>query len=348
MRAMKVAVLSYPMLFQTKGGLQIQVLETIEHLNALGCEARLIDPNREHLSGFDMVHVFSAINGNQRIVEHARGFKVPCVVSPLIQPHWTVSLGRRARFADRLVGKITGWQVSTESRQIATAIELADHLIALGKVEQQRLVETFGSSPERVTVIPNGVPERFFGADATPFCERFDVAPGYALCVASIDAYKNQLGLARALAGTDVPLILVGDCLPSNRAYLDQLTAMPGVRHVGGFAHDDPMLAAAYAGAGVLGLVSPSEVMPLTVLEALAAGTPAVLTRNHSMDLDGALSGFVTEVDASSSGQIRDAVLRALANPAPRAAVTDSVRDLTWRAVGRRVLDVYERTRASR
>lgn len=345
---MKVAVLSYPMLFQTKGGLQIQVLETIDNLNGIGCEARLIDPSREHLSEFDLVHVFSAINGNQRIVEHARAFKVPCIVSPLIQPHWTVALGRRARFADRLVGKITGWQVSSELRQIATAIELADHLIALGKVEQQRLVETFACPPDRVTVIPNGISDRFFGADGRAFCERFDITPGYALCVASIDAYKNQLGVAQALAGSGVPLVLVGDCLPANRPYLDRLKAMPGVRHVGGFSHDDPMLASAYAAAGALCLASPSEVMPLTVLEALAAGTPAVLTRNHSMDLDGAMAAFVTEVDPSSSEQIREAIVRALASTAPRAVITESVRHLTWRAVGQRVLDVYERTLVAR
>lgn len=39
---MKVAICSYPMLFQTQGGLQIQLLETVAALSRLGVRAEVI------------------------------------------------------------------------------------------------------------------------------------------------------------------------------------------------------------------------------------------------------------------------------------------------------------------
>jgi hypothetical protein len=70
---MRVGILSYPMLFQRDGRLQVQVREAIEALNriALGparapIEAELVDPFRSRLDDYDVVHVFAAVNGNHR------------------------------------------------------------------------------------------------------------------------------------------------------------------------------------------------------------------------------------------------------------------------------------------
>jgi hypothetical protein len=61
---MRVGILSYPMLFQREGGLQIQVSSTIAALQRLsvpGLRVELVDPNRQRLDQFDLIHVFSAI-----------------------------------------------------------------------------------------------------------------------------------------------------------------------------------------------------------------------------------------------------------------------------------------------
>ena len=82
-------------------------------------------------------------------------------------------------------------------------------------------------------------------------------------------------------------LVLVGQCLPAHQPYLRQVLAHAHVRHLGALAYDNSLLPSLYAGAAVFALVSQSEVMPLVVLEALAAGTPAVMTRHHGMSTDG-------------------------------------------------------------
>lgn len=333
--------MSYPMLTQVQGGLEIQILESLAALRALRCDIELIDPLRQRLADFDLVHVFAAGGGNHQLVQFARLVGRPVVLSPLIRPCWSRSMGRRARFIDRLMGRFTQWEVSTEYRDLQMALAGADRVIALGPPEKSSIVDAFESDADRVAVIPNGIPPRFFGATPEAFLARFGLQAGFALCVASIDEHKNQLGLAQALAGSGHPLVLVGQCSEPNRAYLDRVLQVPGTLHVGSLHYDDPLLASAYAAAGVFVLASRSEVMPLVVLEALAAGTPVVMTRHHGMDT-ARLRHVLMEVDPLSADAIATAVAAQRRNTPSATDCAAAVSHLTWDAVARSLLGVYE------
>lgn len=337
---MNVAVLSYPMLFQALGGLQVQVLETIAALQRQGCNARLIDPMRERLDSFDLVHVYAVINGNHRIVERARSMGVPVVLSPLVRPYWTRRLARRADLVDRVMGRATAWTVGTEYRQILSGLQAADRCVALGTAEKIALQQAFGIAAERIDVVPNGIPARFFKADPAPFLRAHGLQPGFVLCVAAINPHKNQLGLANALRGSGHTLVLVGECPADQQDYLQQLLALPHVRHVGALAYDDPLLPSAYAAAGVMALVSQSEVMPLSVLESLAAGRPAVMTRHHCMDMNG-LQAVVVEVEPEDEKAINAAVTQMLTRAASAEDCRTRVRHLTWDAVAAELIETY-------
>lgn len=338
----KVAVLSYPMFTQDIGGLEIQVVETIAALIRVGCDARLIDPYREKLTDFDLVHVFGAGSGNHRIVRHANAVKRRVVMSPLIQPHWNRAMGRRARWVNRIMQRMTHWEVSTEYQDLRTGLQHTDHLFALGEREKRAIVEAFGVSSDRIAVIPNGIPQRFFDAKPEPFLERFELDPGFVLCVASIDDHKNQLGLARALAPSGRPLVLIGPCQPQFEPYLDQVMAMPHVTYLGSLPHADPLLASAYAAAGVFCLASQSEVMPLCVLEALAAGTPAVMTQNHGMDTD-RMAVSLKLVDSNSPHEIAHAIETQFTTARSAQACKAKVSHLTWDTSARMLASHYER-----
>ncbi len=338
---MRVAALSYPMLTQVQGGLEIQILESMAALRTLGCEIELIDPLRQRMADFDLVHVFAAGGGNHQSVQFARLVERPVVLSPLVRPCWTRTMGRWARFVDRVMGRVTRWEVSTEYRDLRSALTNADRVIALGPQEMDSIVGAFEIDPQRVSVIPNGIPPRFFGASPEPFLRRFGLKPGFALCVGSIDEHKNQLGLARALASLECPLVLVGQCNGPNRAYLDEVLKIPGTLHVGSLRYDDPLLPSAYAAAGVFVLASRSEVMPLVALESLAAGTPVVMTRHHGMDTS-RLGHVLKEVEPSSTQEIAAAVTAQLRTPPSAAQCAAAVGHLTWEAVARSLLGVYE------
>lgn len=329
------------MLFQRKGGLQVQVLETIRALQLLGVEAKLVNPNVESLANFDVIHVFSAINGNHRIVETARSLGRAVVLSPLIRPSWTRWTGRRAELLERIQGRLSRWQIQTSYHQICSALTNAHRIVALGETEKNSLEAAFRVHAQKVVVIPNGISEHFFDATPEKFVERYGIEEGFVLNVAAINSHKNQIAILQALKDYDYPIILIGECLKEDLDYLSELKRHPNIRYLGSLPHDDPALSAAYAAAGVFVLPSHDEVMPLAVMEALAAGTPVVMTNRHSMRIDGAAE-VIQELDPMDIENIRKSVLGFLKNPPLAPLCKRTVEEYSWGNVAKMLLETYK------
>ncbi len=340
---MRVGILSYPMLFQRHGGLQIQVRATIAALNrSVGeqIQVELVDPCHTMLTEYDLIHVFSAINGNHRIVEAATDMGVPVVLSPLVSPGWDRASGMRARIGDRLLGKMTDWNVQSSYAHIRRALQLADLIVALGDAESASITSGFLIDREKIRVFPNGMDPRFFDADPGLFRARTGIREPFVLCVGSISRYKNQLGLARALAPLCLPLVVIGAAGERDTDYLQELRRARGVICLGALAHTDPLLASAYAAATVFALPSRGEVFPLTVLEAMAAGTPVVLTAESALALPD--SGFaLRKVVWDDGAALLCAVSDLVSVPPARAAVQALVRDYTWDSVAAQIAACY-------
>lgn len=343
---MRVGILSYPMLFQREGGLQIQVRETIAALRRLEprrqrLEVNLVDANHDRLSNYDVIHVFSAINGNHRIVEAANEQGLPVVLSPLLSPAWCRSAGWRARLAERLTGRLTTWDVHTSYAQTRRALELARCVIALGEAERDAIVSAFQIDAARIRILPNGISPHFFTADAALFQDETGIVGPFVLMVGAISPYKNQLGLVKALTDSDVPIVIIGRPLRHDVDYLQRLLQLPHVTWLGQLQHEHPLLASAYAAAAVLALPSHGEVFPLTVLEALAAGTPVVMTAESALRLPGA-DFAVKKVRWDDMAGQRQAILGLLANRPARGAVSALVRPFTWERAAAQIADCYE------
>ena len=343
---MRVAVMSYPMLFQTTGGLPMKIGRTVRALQSHGVDARLIDPVHDRLRDFDLVHVFAANNSNHRIVQMAKEFGKPVVVSTIMNPPFTRFEGRRARVLTSLIRRLSKWEVTTSFQQISDALEAADHLIALGEVERQMLIDGYGVTPQKVSIVHNGIGEEFFHAHAEPFRRQFGIDGDFVLHTGQIGDVKNQLGLVRALKGTEIKIVLIGHSGTLSADYLQACLRDGGaqVRYVGEVAHGE-LIASAYTACRVVAVPSKHEGMPNSVLEGLAADRPVVLTRNHSIDL--ALPAEVAvEVDADDADSIRDGVLRFWRNPPPPGHARAVVEHLTWDAVADKLATVYQRLAA--
>lgn len=337
---MRIGILSYPMLFQREGGLQVQVRSTIEALRQLPLEVELVDPNRDRLDSYDVIHVFSAINGNYRVVELANELGVPVVLSALLSPGWNRHTAMRARIADRLTGRLTQWAVQTSYAQTKRALQLAQLVVALGPAEQTALVDGFRVDPSRIRLLPNGIGEHFFRADECLFRSRTGVVGPFVLMVGSISPYKNQLGLVRALDKLNLPVVLIGQAQRQHQDYLQQLLQSAKVHWLGQLDHRDLLLASAYAAASVLALPSQGEVFPLCVLEALASGTPVVMTDESALSLPDsafALKQLRWKDTAALGREIRSYVDRPPGRPEVRALV----QAFTWQRVAWRIAECY-------
>lgn len=338
---MRVAVLSYPTLFQTSGGLKMKVGRTVDALNRRGIEAKLIDPVRERFTDYDLIHLFAPYNGNHRIVEQAKADGLPVVISTILNPPFSQFQGKRADLLNRVIGKLTRWGLTTNYQQVVTALKLADHLIALGGIERSMLMEGYGMPPEKISIVYNGIGEEFSCTSPDAFNGKYQIPRPFVLHTGLIGDVKNQLGLVRALKDDPVHIVLIGNSNQSSEDYLQACLREGGerVHYLGDFPHGE-FLASAYAAADLIAVPSRHEGMPNSILEALASDKPVVMTDNHTIDFE-LPADVVAQVDSHNDQAIAQAVRRLLDKPPALGRARSVVAALSWGAVAARLEAIY-------
>ncbi|MBY0524712.1 MAG: glycosyltransferase [Gemmataceae bacterium] len=162
---------------------------------------------------------------------------------------------------------------------------LADAVNAVCAFSARSLCRIDGFSGERIEIIENGIDvERYAPvSDRAALRRRLGLSPTrrYVANVARLHPVKDQASLVRAFARiaaetADVDLLLVGD--GSLRRSLEDLVDELGIRpriHFLGVRSDVPDILRAV---DIFALTSVSEAASLTLLEAMAAGLPVVVT----------------------------------------------------------------------
>jgi glycosyltransferase involved in cell wall biosynthesis len=168
-------------------------------------------------------------------------------------------------------------------------IRRRDRVVAVGAAVRQALIQNEGIPPARVEVIYNGIPlERFAtkptGSERAATRAAIGLAPDdfIVIQVARLDYLKDHATAIRTIerVAQGCPrarLILVGD--GPERGAIEDLVRQRGLREdvrLLGQRDDVPQLLAA---SDIVLLTSISEGIPLTLIEAMAAGRPVVSTQ---------------------------------------------------------------------
>ena len=337
---MKVGIISYPGLWQRNGGLQIQIEKTCTALRELGVELKVVDFVNEKISSYDIIHSFSAAHGLYSVIEEAKAQGVKVVVSPILQPELHVSKFRLYHLLDWITGQLSSREVRTTYGQIKSVLNNADMILALSQKEKKVINEGYRIDAEKIAVIPNGIDEFFFNKTAIGLPSNLEQLKDYVFISGSISEYKNQLGVINA---TDLPVILAGPCYSVE--YLNKCLQTGGgrVHYVGALEHSNPLLASLYAHASVNVLASFREAGPLCSVEALACGTPAVVTEKNGLPFDASppLLQYVKSTDRLALKQAIEAA--ACLNAKDRAACREIVTGLRWSKVAETILPIYVR-----
>ncbi len=238
---------------------------------------------------------------------------------------------------------------------IRRAVRQADVIIAVSQATKDDLITLVEADPGKVEVIWEGISPHFAPQDAQAIAAtraRYDLPPDYLLFVGTLEPRKNIPNMLRGYAHLraswpDVPpLVLAG-----HRGWLsddifqtlDALDLQDSVQWIGGVPYAD--LPALYSGALVHLLVSRYEGFGFPPLEALACGTPTLVSDRGALREVVGPAGHYADPDTPE--HIAEALGQLLTDSALRATLCARgqahVRQLTWEHAARRTLAVYER-----
>lgn len=165
----------------------------------------------------------------------------------------------------------------------------ANHIITMSEHTKKSIVEHFNIVPTKISVIYEGVDEKFKPLDkmeAKKILQRYSIERPYLLSVGTLEPKKNYTRLLKAYNAvkTDLDLIIVGkkgwkadDIFKT----IASLGIKERVKILGYVQNDDlPYL---YNGAEVFVFPSLYEGFGLPLLEAMACGTPVICSNTSSL-----------------------------------------------------------------
>lgn len=248
--------------------------------------------------------------------------------------HFGVPVSIKARGAD-----IHHWGTApATAAHVIAAGRAADGLLAVSHAMRADMA-AIGIPPGKIRVHHTGVDlDRFAPRDRPAAKAAYGVSGPLVVSVGALIARKGHdvvIDAVAALPGVSLLIAGAGAARDSLEARIVARGVADRVRLLGAIAHDD--LPALVAAGDVMALASASEGLANAWVEALACGTPVVIT-----DAGGA-GEVVTEagygrVVARDAAAFAGAIADVLAAPAPPAAVRKGAERFTW---GANTADLY-------
>jgi len=233
-------------------------------------------------------------------------------------------------------------------------VRRARHVIAISEFTRDRLVRATGLGEDAVSVIPNGVGARFQPPEAQARRRTRDALGladvRYVLSVGTLEPRKNLAGLLRAWARAlpdlpgDLELVIAG--APGRASVFAEASLgdlPPRVRLAGRV--DDDMLPALYAEAEWFVYLSLYEGFGLPPLEALACGTPVIVS-DIPVFREVAGDAAIT-VAPRDEAAVADVLVQAVSDAGQRATLAERglarARRFDWRTTARSTREILAR-----
>lgn len=281
----------------------------------------------------------------------------------LHEPHYTLPIGLKGRSVVTIhdIIHLKMPQFFNPAQRIYArgvighAVRNAGAVIVDSQKTKDDIMDAFKAKDEDIEVVYLGVRPMFRKIEDRSAVTRFLSAAGlqrpYVLYVGNVKPHKNIPVLLNAFAQVrraraDVDLVFVGGSCKENRdlsAQAHRLGILEAVRDLHHLSHEE--LVCAYNGAEVLVLPSLYEGFGYPVLEAMACGTPTVVSTGGSLpEIAGSAS---LTVDPTRPEEVAEALLSVIQDPEMKRDLVAkgriNVQRFSWRATAGKTLDIYER-----
>lgn len=215
------------------------------------------------------------------------------------------------------------------------------------------LLKTFHVNADKINVVHLGVGDQFRPIQRTGVVEdfrlRFSLDRPYILYVGNVKPHKGVDTLLKSFAGAlkyaDLDLVTVGGSLnedDSLKALSLELNISSRVKELGRLSSDD--LVAAYNAAEVLVMPSRYEGFGLPALEAMACGTPTIVSNAASLPEIAGDAALLFRVGESK--ELADGILQLLKSTTLKNEITAKGKkrasQFTWANTAAKTLAIYE------
>ena len=280
-----------------------------------GAVARAVEPVLRRLRktfAFDIIDAEFFFPDGQAAIELGRIFDVPVSI--------------KARGSD-----IHFWGKNpATAAQVAAAGQAADGMLTVSNALKADMV-TLGMPADRITVHYTGIDRAlFYVRDRAVAKAALGITGPLLVSVGALIDRKGHEAVISALKRVpNATLVIIGE--GPNRAVLQAQATVLGnrVRFLGGLSHD--VIADWLAAADAMVLISASEGLANAWIEALASGTPVIISDvcGACEVLDRPEAGVIAAPDPQS---VADAVVSVLARNADRTVVAATVERFSWEA----------------
>lgn len=312
------------------GGGEVQAERTREALVRQGVEVTVHGGLNRDLG--DIVHFFGLFDSHGEVAKYCLDQGIPYVVSPIfVTPRSQARLKWRS-FRQKFI------DFKFPKRQFEL-LKGAREIFPLTGFEQSNLTTYFGNRLPPCTRIPNGVEPRFAAGYPDLFRSECDIKGDFVLHAATIEKSKNQLGIIRALKGTDIQAIFIGRIHDQAYFGLCQAEMGPNMRYLGPIPHDGELLPSAFKAAKVFCLPSRREILPLSAMEATVAGCQIILgSKWGGQEVWGNHAAYVDADDPKAIRTSIETAMKAVPNPSYAAEFMEKY---SWVAVAKQLKDRY-------
>lgn len=232
----------------------------------------------------------------------------------------------------------------------------ADHIIAVSKRTKQDLINHFEADPGKVTVIYEGVENQFTQFASFDELEKtlrsFKVPSQYFLYVGSLKPHKNVMFLVDLFRGMKESGKIKSDLVVVGRKdsrYAPEHESLRNLRSGGGIHYipEIPHQNLAHLYQGALALVHPSfyEGFGLTLLEAMASGTPVI--SSNAASLPEVAGDAAILFDPRNQGELFTALQQIEKDESLRRILRErgfsQLKKFSWEETARQTLAVYQK-----
>ena len=272
---MKICFATYEGVPLAKGGPYIKIIECKEELEKLGHEVELFNmwTSIDKIKKFDIIHL---VGSNLAIYGFARNLffnKINFLAEPVFFSSHSPNFLRRANSIDKLSRKFLPgvWFDYGFIRDICNWSDL----VLPNTIEEKNLISNgFSISPNKFSIIPNGVSERFLSADPDLFYKKYGLKD-FILNVGHIGPKrKNVLALVKALEKINHQAVIIGKIL--NTGETEEVKQIiqknKNILFIEELGNNSPLLASAYAACNTFVLPSLFETPGIAALEAALCG----------------------------------------------------------------------------